>query len=41
MPATLRLAAALPSKGKGKPTKRKELRDEVGVVVECVCWAWW
>jgi regulator of ribosome biosynthesis len=29
VPATLRLAAALPSKGKGKPTKRKELRDEV------------
>jgi hypothetical protein len=30
VPATLRLAAALPTKGKGAPTKRKELRDEVG-----------
>lgn len=29
VPATLRLAASLPEKGKGKPTKRKELRDEV------------
>jgi hypothetical protein len=29
VPATLRLAAALPSKGRSKPTKRKELRDEV------------
>lgn len=29
VPATLRLAAALPTKGKGKPNKRKELRDEV------------
>lgn len=31
VPATLRLASALPSKGRGKPTKRKELRDEVRV----------
>jgi hypothetical protein len=29
VPATLRLAATLPDKGKGKPTKRRELRDEV------------
>ena len=29
VPSTLRLAASLPSKGKGKPTKRKDLRDEV------------
>lgn len=29
VPTTLRLAAALPEKGKGKPAKRKELRDEV------------
>jgi regulator of ribosome biosynthesis len=33
VPATLRLAAALPNKGKGKPTKRKELRDEVRFVL--------
>lgn len=32
VPATLRLAATLPEKGKGKPTKRKEMRDEVGVL---------
>jgi len=30
VPATLRLAAALPGKGNAKPVKRKELRDEVG-----------
>lgn len=29
VPATLRLAAALPGKGNAKPVKRKELRDEV------------
>jgi hypothetical protein len=29
VPATLRLAATLPDKGKGKLTKRRELRDEV------------
>jgi hypothetical protein len=35
VPATLRLAAALPNKGKGKPTKRKELRDEVCLPFLC------
>jgi hypothetical protein len=29
VPATLRLAATLPEKGRAKPTKRRELRDEV------------
>eukprot|EP00879_Flechtneria_rotunda_P032375 GHRR01035571.1.p1 GENE.GHRR01035571.1~~GHRR01035571.1.p1 ORF type:complete len:249 (+),score=92.20 GHRR01035571.1:471-1217(+) len=29
VPATLRLAATLPEKGRGKPIKRKELRDEI------------
>jgi hypothetical protein len=29
LPPTLRLAAALPEKGRGKPTKRKELKNEV------------
>lgn len=35
VPATLRLAAALPTKGKGAPTKRKELRNEVGEAIWC------
>jgi hypothetical protein len=30
LPPTLRLAAALPEHGKGRPAKRKEMRDEVG-----------
>jgi hypothetical protein len=34
VPATLRLAATLPDKGKGKPTKRRELRDEVSQLVQ-------
>lgn len=29
LPATLRLAAALPEHGKGRPAKRKELKGEV------------
>jgi hypothetical protein len=42
VPATLRLAASLPDKGRGKPAKRKELRDEVRAVWcvwerVCVC----
>lgn len=32
VPATLRLAATLPEKGRGKPIKRKELRDEVRIM---------
>lgn len=31
LPPTLRLAAALPEHGKGRPAKRKELHDEVRV----------
>jgi regulator of ribosome biosynthesis len=31
LPPTLRLAAALPEKGRGKPTKRKDMKDEVRV----------
>jgi hypothetical protein len=38
VPSTLRLAAALPTKGKGKPNKRKELRDEVSQCGGRVCW---
>jgi regulator of ribosome biosynthesis len=38
VPSTLRLAAALPTKGKGKPNKRKELRDEVSLCGGRVCW---
>lgn len=30
LPPTLRLAAALPEHGKGRPVKRKELHGEVG-----------
>lgn len=29
LPPTLKLAAALPAHGKGKPTKRKEMQDDV------------
>jgi regulator of ribosome biosynthesis len=29
LPPTLRLAAALPEHGKGRPAKRKEMRDEL------------
>lgn len=29
LPPTLKLAAALPEHGKGKPTKRKEMKDDV------------
>lgn len=47
VPATLRLAAALPDKGRSKPVKRKELRDEVrglgtgGERRVCVCGGGW
>ena len=29
LPPTLKLAASLPAHGKGKPTKRKEMQDDV------------
>ncbi len=29
LPPTLKLAAALPAHGKGKPTKRKDMHDDV------------
>jgi hypothetical protein len=35
LPPTLRLAAALPEHGKGRPAKRKELHDEVRVQKIC------
>lgn len=32
LPATLKLAASLPEHGKGKPTKRKDLADDVRIL---------
>lgn len=40
LPAALKLAAALPSHGKGAPVKRKELKDDVsGGLGACLCLA--
>jgi len=33
LPATLKLAASLPEHGKGKPTKRKDLADDVRMLL--------
>lgn len=35
LPPTLKLAAALPAHGKGKPTKRKDMHDDVRSPCSC------